>query len=80
MKVKITSRSLENVAQIRYLGTTVTDGNLIQEEIKRILNSGNACYRSVQNLLSSPLLSENAKIRILYTGCTVVLYTGFVWV
>jgi hypothetical protein len=63
---------LENVAQIRYLGTIVTDGNLIQEEIKRILNSGNACYRSIQNLLSSPLLSENAKIRI--------LFTGFVWV
>jgi hypothetical protein len=38
--------------------------NLIQEEIKRRLNSGNACYHSVQNLLSSPLLSKNLKIRI----------------
>jgi hypothetical protein len=36
---------------------------LIQEEIKR-LYSGNACYHSVQNLLSSRLLSENVKIRI----------------
>jgi hypothetical protein len=37
---------------------------LIQEEIKRRLNSGNACYHSVQNLLSSRLLSKNIKIRI----------------
>jgi hypothetical protein len=28
------------------------------------LNSGNACYRSVQNLLSSHLLSKNVKGRI----------------
>jgi hypothetical protein len=46
---------LNNVAQFRYLGTTVTNHNLIQEEIKRRLNSGNACYHSVQNLVSSRL-------------------------
>jgi hypothetical protein len=37
---------------------------LIQEEIKRRLNSGIACYNSVQNLLSSSLLPKNVKIRI----------------
>jgi hypothetical protein len=37
---------------------------LIQEEIKRRLNSGNACYHSVQSLLSSRQLSKNLKIRI----------------
>jgi hypothetical protein len=46
------------------LGKIVTNGNLIQEEIKRRLNSGNACYHSVQNIPSSRLLSENIKIRI----------------
>jgi hypothetical protein len=56
--VKIANRSLENVSQSKYLGMTVTDQNLIQEEIKRRLNSGNACYHSVQNLLSSRLLSK----------------------
>jgi hypothetical protein len=51
------------VAQFKYLGTTITNENLIQEEIKRRLNSGNACYHSVQNLLVSRLLSKNIKIQ-----------------
>jgi hypothetical protein len=38
--------------------------NVMQGEIKRRMNSGNACYHSVQNLLSSRLLSKNLKIRI----------------
>jgi hypothetical protein len=48
--------------QFKYLATTVTNQKLIQEEIKRRLNSGNACYHSVQNLLSSRL-SKNVKVR-----------------
>jgi hypothetical protein len=34
----------ENVAQFKCLGMTVTYQNLVQEEIKRRLNSGNAFY------------------------------------
>jgi hypothetical protein len=52
-EIKIGNESFENVSQVKYLRTTVTDQNSIQEEIKRRLNSGNACYHSVQNLLSS---------------------------
>jgi hypothetical protein len=37
---------------------------LLQDEIRRGLNSGSACYHSVQNLLSSRLLSKNVQIRI----------------
>jgi hypothetical protein len=62
--IKIGDRSYEHVVQFKYLGTTVTNENFIQEEIKRRLNSGNACYHSVQNLLSSRLLSKSIKIRI----------------
>jgi hypothetical protein len=72
--IKIANRSFENVSQFRYLGTTVANQNLIQEEIKRRLNSGNACYHSVQNLLSFRL-SKNLKIRIYKTIILpVVLY------
>jgi hypothetical protein len=56
--IKITNRSFENVSQFKYLGKTVTNQNLIQEEIKRRLNSGNACYHLVQSLLSSRQLSK----------------------
>jgi hypothetical protein len=62
--IKIANRSFENVSQFKYLRTTVTNKNFIQEEIKRRLNSDNAFYHSVQNLLSSRLLSKNLKIRI----------------
>jgi hypothetical protein len=77
--IKIANRSFENVSQLKYLWTAVTNQNFIQEEIKRRLNSGNACYHSVQNLLSSRLLSKNVKI-ILYTIILpVVLYGCETW-
>jgi hypothetical protein len=54
--------------------------NLIQEEIKRRLNSGNACYHLVQILLSSRLLSENGKIRTYITIISpVILYGCVTW-
>jgi hypothetical protein len=62
--MKIGNRCFENEAHFRYLGTTITNQNLIEEEIKRRLNSGNACSHPVQNLLSSQLLSRNIKIKI----------------
>jgi hypothetical protein len=49
--------------------------NLIQEAIKRRLNSDNTCYLSVQNLLSSRLLSKKVRIVIYKTIIlSVVLY------
>ena len=48
----------------RYLGNPLINRNFIHEKFKVILNSENACYHSVQNLLSSRLLSKNTKINI----------------
>jgi hypothetical protein len=45
-------------------------------EIKRRLNSGNACYHSVQKLLSSHLLSKNVKLRIYKTIILPVVLDG----
>jgi hypothetical protein len=54
--IKIDNSFFERVEQFRYLGTILMNQNYIQEEIESRLKSGNACYHSVQNLLSSSLL------------------------
>ena len=63
--------------EFKYLGTTLTNQNFIQEEIKCRLKLGNACYHSVQNRLSSGLLSKNLKIKIYRT---ITLPVVFLWV
>jgi hypothetical protein len=79
-EIKIGNRSFENVSQFKYMKTTVRNQNLIQEEIKRRLNSGNVCYHSVQKLLSSRLLSKNVKFRVYKTIILpVVLYGCETW-
>jgi len=74
--MKVDNRSFERVEEFKYLGTTLTNQNCIQEEIKSRLKSGNACYHSVQNLLSSSLLSKNIKIKIYRTIILPVVVYG----
>jgi len=57
--VKTDNSSFEGVEEFKYFGTTLTNQNFVQEEIKNRLKSENACYYLVQNLLSSSLLSKH---------------------
>ncbi|KAJ4427358.1 hypothetical protein ANN_24978 [Periplaneta americana] len=74
--IKIGDLSFEEVEKFKYLGATVTDINDTREEIKRRINMGNACYYSVEKLLSSSLLSKNLKVRIYKTVILPVLLYG----
>jgi hypothetical protein len=71
--MKIDNRSFEMVEEFKYLGTTLTNQNSVQEEIKSSLKSGNACYHSVQNPLSYSLLIKNLNIRVYRT---IILSVG----
>jgi len=79
--VRTDNSTFDRVEEFKYLGTTLTNQNSIAEEIKSGLKSGNACYHSMQNLLSSRLLSRNLKIKIYRTVILpVVLYGCETWV
>ena len=74
--IKSDNSPFERVEDFRYLATTLTNENSFQEEIKSRLKSGHACYYSVQNLLSSRLVSKNIKIKIYRT----IFFCRSLWV
>jgi galactitol-specific phosphotransferase system IIB component len=78
--IKTDNISFERVEEFKCLGTNLTNQNSTKEEIKSRLKSGNACYHSVQNRLSSCFLSKNLKIKIYRTiSLPVVLYGCETW-
>jgi hypothetical protein len=78
--MKMDNSSIERVEEFKYLGINLVYQNSIQEEIKCKSKSGIASYHSVQNLLSSKLLSKNLKIKIYGTIILpVVLYGCETW-
>jgi hypothetical protein len=74
--MKTDNKSFERVEEFKYLGATLTNRNSNQEEINSRLRSRNACYHSVQNLLSSRLLSKNTKTRVYRTIILPVVCMG----
>ena len=78
--MEIDNSCIERVEEFKYLGTTLTSKNSIHEEIRSRLKVGNACYYSVQNLLSSSLLSKKLNIKIYRTIILpAVLYGCETW-
>ena len=76
----VRNSTFERVEEFKYLGTTLTNQNSISEEITSRLRSENACYHSVQNLLSSRFLSKNLKIKIYRSIILpIVLYGCETW-
>jgi len=78
--VRTDNSTFERLEEFKYLGKTLTNQNSIAEEIKSRLRSGKACYHSMQNALSSRLLSKNLNIKIYRTKIfPVVLYGCETW-
>jgi hypothetical protein len=77
--MKIGNSSFEREEEFVYLGTTLTNQNSIQEEIKSKLKLGIACYHSVQNVLSSSLLSKNLMTKTYRTVILPILYGCETW-
>jgi hypothetical protein len=74
--INIDNSSSEKLEEIKYLGTTYTNQYPLYLEIKSRLNSGNACYHSVQNTLPSDFLSKKVQIKILTTIILHLLLYG----
>jgi hypothetical protein len=78
--MKTDNSSSKREEQLKYLRTTVTYQNSIQEEIKSRCMSWNACYHSVQNILSYKLIFKNIKVKIYRSIILhVVLYGCETW-
>ena len=66
-RVNIGNSSFERAEEFKYLGTTLTNQNSIQEEIKSRLHSENAFYHLLRKFLSASLLSKNINIKMYRT-------------
>jgi len=74
--IKIDKRSFESMEECKYLATTLTNQNSIQEETKSRLKSENVCCHLPQNLFSSSFLSKSIKIKIYRTIILPMLLYG----
>ena len=78
--VRMDNSTFERVEEFKYLRISLTNQYSNPEEIKSRLRSARVCYDSVQNRLSSRLLSKNLNIKIYRTIILpIVLYGCKKW-
>ena len=65
--------------KFKFLGVTVTNTSDILDEIKRRINMGNACYYSLEKILSPRLLSKKLKVTTYKTIILPVVLYGETW-
>jgi hypothetical protein len=74
--IKVVNSFCKREEEVIYLGKTLTNQNSVQEETKSRLKSGNTCYHSVQNFMSSSLLFKNIRIKIYRTIILLLFCMG----
>jgi len=62
--MKVDNRNFARVEVIKHWQTNITILNCVQEEVNSIMKSGSICCLSLQNILSSILLSNNTNSKI----------------
>jgi hypothetical protein len=75
--VKVASTSLQNIAEFKYWGKTVTNESFIPEELQSGQNLGSACCCALQSLLSFHLLSKNVKIKMEKSIILLFVFCGY---
>ena len=81
MEIETEGMKIEEVNNVKYLGTIVTKDNLIEEEIKERIAASNRAFFANKKIFQSKLISKKSKIK-LYKALirSVVVYGSEWWV
>jgi hypothetical protein len=80
IEIETEGMKTEEVKNVRYLGTTVTKDNLIEEEIKERNANGNRAFFANKMIFQSKLISKKFKIKLYKVLIRpVVVYRSECW-